>query len=795
MCCRNRQSIGCIILQWFLFIALLGAAASVAVTWIFVDNEYATEADSPWILVGGVNSTSASFRIHLGSEGSDNGSQDRHLLVVSTELVDISDESIVARHVLGESSNNGNNETTDAMYYQEYDINAVTVTNLEPLVRYYYGVMKESSASSSGSRNWMLEGTFKTPPLENDSPFDFTIATGGNAWTGSQSSVFDTIREDHPDLQLFVHLGGIHTDTVSSSSEQSDAIGTVLSSKTQANLYKSVPLVYAYNAEEWNYASSEQGTAALPLAYPMVFPHYQIIANDSDQSPYQAFTIGTVRFIISSFSDQESNSENINQRQLEWLKSEIEQAERYDFVVWISRDAMVHDAAYTAGVSAARQEINGFISRVVGDPLTGPQNLLVLSVADNSDEAAALAFDDGTNTYFGSDGDGANSNGTTIYSFPLLHSAPLDRMGSPIDGSFSEGCQGIEQERTHQYSTLTFEFPANEAESEACIRIESYRVDPWFTRSKRKLLTKKLCGRFFQPADTSDTSSNTCSIDTSSPVSLALLAIGVAVSAVLAGIACLMIMRQSELQGLTKVFQSFSVVLVAWIGFVVTVMIGFVVPVAKGIEQYDLRPSLLVGMLQSAVMAFILLCYCLCCRSRAQSSRKEGNGEDNIVRPKVIRRTTSSKPSEDDLPLGAIVTGAAKLREEGLTGEGVRVAVIDSGIDEKHQGFSGQVTRKMWYRSGTPLSKDDHGTHVAGTIHMMAPNAQIYDYRVFGRSGNLSVTQAVAKSIRVAADSDCQVINMSLGGPFPSPEIKQAVQYAASKGVVLVCAAGNEGGK
>jgi thermitase len=185
----------------------------------------------------------------------------------------------------------------------------------------------------------------------------------------------------------------------------------------------------------------------------------------------------------------------------------------------------------------------------------------------------------------------------------------------------------------------------------------------------------------------------------------------------------------------------------------------------------------------------------LCCRSRAQSSRKEESDEDSIVRPKVIRRTTSSKPSEDDLPLGAILTGAAKLREEGLTGEGVRVAVIDSGIDEKHPGFSGQVTRKMWYRSGTPLSKDDHGTHVAGTIHLMALNAQIYDYRVFGRSGNFSVTQAVAKSIMDATDSDCQVINMSLGGPFPSPEIKQAVQYAASKGVVLVCAAGNEGGK
>lgn len=58
----------------------------------------------------------------------------------------------------------------------------------------------------------------------------------------------------------------------------------------------------------------------------------------------------------------------------------------------------------------------------------------------------------------------------------------------------------------------------------------------------------------------------------------------------------------------------------------------------------------------------------------------------------------------------------------------------------------------------------------------------------------LSVDEAIAQAIRECIDTDgCHIINMSLGGPSPSKMIKEAVQYAHSKGVILVCAAGNEG--
>lgn len=149
----------------------------------------------------------------------------------------------------------------------------------------------------------------------------------------------------------------------------------------------------------------------------------------------------------------------------------------------------------------------------------------------------------------------------------------------------------------------------------------------------------------------------------------------------------------------------------------------------------------------------------------------------------------------DKLPLGARLHGAHKLHADGLTGTGVRIAVIDSGIDESHPGLHGKVKNKRWFRDGTPLEEDDHGTHVAGTIHFMAPDADLYDYRVFGQDGEDDGDTAIAKSIMQAVELDkCQVINMSLRCSYPvRPIVQKAIQHAYRQGVHLVCAAGNDG--
>ena len=172
-----------------------------------------------------------------------------------------------------------------------------------------------------------------------------------------------------------------------------------------------------------------------------------------------------------------------------------------------------------------------------------------------------------------------------------------------------------------------------------------------------------------------------------------------------------------------------------------------------------------------------------------------------IVKQKVIREPKVEKEEAADdaiddeisnLPLGIKLTGGIKLRKNNLTGKGVRVAVIDSGVDAEHSGFNGRVTKQMWFRYGSPLSQDDHGTHVAGTIHLMAPDAEIFDYRVFGEEG-FDVDEAITISMYEACFDGCDIINMSLGGRWPNSNIRSAVEYAHSKGVIVVCAAGNSG--
>lgn len=166
--------------------------------------------------------------------------------------------------------------------------------------------------------------------------------------------------------------------------------------------------------------------------------------------------------------------------------------------------------------------------------------------------------------------------------------------------------------------------------------------------------------------------------------------------------------------------------------------------------------------------------------------------DSTIVSPPV---TKSEVKNATDLPLGIKLTGGEKLRAEGKTGQGVRVAVIDSGVDKDHPELNGRVVKQVWYRGGTPLDSrnGDHGTHVAGTIHMMAPDAEIYDYRVFGDVGQIGVERAVSAAIFQAWRDGCNVINMSLGGRLPSFGIRAAIEFVHRRGIIVVVAAGNDG--
>lgn len=142
-------------------------------------------------------------------------------------------------------------------------------------------------------------------------------------------------------------------------------------------------------------------------------------------------------------------------------------------------------------------------------------------------------------------------------------------------------------------------------------------------------------------------------------------------------------------------------------------------------------------------------------------------------------------------------------------GAGIKVAVIDTGIQSNHPDLASNIKGGIHFYQGASSVladsnwQDDngHGTHVAGTIAALnntlgvigvAPSVELYAVKVLDASGSGSLS-AVAAGIRWAADHGMNVASMSLGSSSGSQALADAVTYARSRGVVLVAAAGNRG--
>ncbi|MGM0865491.1 MAG: S8 family serine peptidase [Bacillota bacterium] len=174
--------------------------------------------------------------------------------------------------------------------------------------------------------------------------------------------------------------------------------------------------------------------------------------------------------------------------------------------------------------------------------------------------------------------------------------------------------------------------------------------------------------------------------------------------------------------------------------------------------------------------------------------------------------------------------GVDKLHAEGLTGEGIKVGVIDTGVDYNHpdlkDAFKGgydfvdddndpmETTHEDWKNSGyaerNPLTGayyyTQHGSHVSGIIagtgdnstdHAVtgvAPDADLYVYRVLGPYGS-GYTEDVLAGIDQAVADDLDVINLSLGANYNNPMYATsiAVNNAVLAGVTAVVSAGNSG--
>ncbi|MFB8349113.1 S8 family serine peptidase [Streptomyces niveus] len=146
---------------------------------------------------------------------------------------------------------------------------------------------------------------------------------------------------------------------------------------------------------------------------------------------------------------------------------------------------------------------------------------------------------------------------------------------------------------------------------------------------------------------------------------------------------------------------------------------------------------------------------------------------------------------------------------KSATGEGIKIALIDSGVNASIPSLKGQVLKGLdaTETDGTTNDYDGHGTTLAelivgtgagGGLKGLAPGAKIIPMRVADKefeekykSNSLDNVNA----IRAAADSDAKIINMSAGSQFLSHQEKEAVKYAGEKGKLIFAGVGNTGDK
>lgn len=170
--------------------------------------------------------------------------------------------------------------------------------------------------------------------------------------------------------------------------------------------------------------------------------------------------------------------------------------------------------------------------------------------------------------------------------------------------------------------------------------------------------------------------------------------------------------------------------------------------------------------------------------------------------------TSAATTFSENLPsLDAIrLTDAQALVPE--LGRGIKVAVIDTGIDLNHGAFAGHLDtvnmKDFLLNTSTPQEVNastvagtysdgyGHGTAVADLILQVAPNATILPLRVLDGNGGGDI-QTIANAISYAVSSGAKVINLSLGSNTDSPAVNSAIVSANSAGVAVIAASGNTG--
>ena len=193
----------------------------------------------------------------------------------------------------------------------------------------------------------------------------------------------------------------------------------------------------------------------------------------------------------------------------------------------------------------------------------------------------------------------------------------------------------------------------------------------------------------------------------------------------------------------------------------------------------------------------------------------EPNSLETLVETPAAKARVPKSPNARPVPsdqtpwgLEVIYNDVDLINSSG--GAGINVAVLDTGVNSTHPDLASRIAQckdftnpKVSIIDGKCDDKNGHGTHVAGIIAAdggsdgkgifgVAPEAKLFVYKVCTNSGSCYADD-ISVALRLAADQGAHVINMSFGSDQESSIIKNAIEYAASSGVLLVAAAGNDG--
>jgi len=139
---------------------------------------------------------------------------------------------------------------------------------------------------------------------------------------------------------------------------------------------------------------------------------------------------------------------------------------------------------------------------------------------------------------------------------------------------------------------------------------------------------------------------------------------------------------------------------------------------------------------------------------------------------------------------------AGSAHDFGLTGRGVRVAVIDSGINNAHPLIDGRVVDNFQVVDGKINDSFGHGTHVTSILLAVAPDARIFNIKALDDKGD-SKPSLVMQALEIAASLGVDVINLSVSEESSEclHPLNHTVEVLSNMGILVVVSAGNNGPK